>query len=469
MLDTPGTYIHPVGLEFRIDHNGSDISQWKVDGIVYNHVFFNDVTSFLTAYNNGGVAKYTLTWDDALKNASTFHRRGTPAPLEHLPPPQLVEPAGNRFVVEGSHVHYLDWSFQVAVRQTCGPQLWDIRYKGERIVYELSLQEAEAAYGGASVISANSIYADAAWGMGRSLYEQVPGADCPTTGKLLDLVQYSASSPTGITRFKNAICVFENNANIPIRRHYDTHGEGGYYFVSSAPQTHLVVRVVATVYNYDYIYDFVLHLNGVIEARVYASGYLQAVPFLTQNASDTNRYGLRILNYTAGGVHDHIVHYKVDLDIKGTSNTPALLHIDTEEVTLPYFPAPLQQRHITKELITSEANARLKTNMSRPAYWTLQNSNSLNKWGVPRSYRIMPLGTATTLFPDYEPYQCVNGGTRWLLVLRTCAQLCQGIACLGVLSACCLTQECLIEPCCALSSQVHGLDQVQPRLHALPR
>jgi Cu2+-containing amine oxidase len=101
----------------------------------------------------------------------------------------LVEPKGHRYSIEGRHVNYLGWSFQIAVRPSAGPQLWDIRYRGERIIYELSLQEAFASYGAASVVGANSIYADGAWGMGRSMYEMISGYDCPVTGELLDIVQ----------------------------------------------------------------------------------------------------------------------------------------------------------------------------------------------------------------------------------------------------------------------------------------
>jgi Cu2+-containing amine oxidase len=66
------------------------------------------------------------------------------------------------------------------------------------------------------------------------------------------------------------------------------------------------------------------------------------------------------------------------------------------------MPIPFEQRVITSELVADESTARLKVNGSRPAYWTVRNSNALNKWNVPRAYRIMPMGTATTVVPDFS-------------------------------------------------------------------
>jgi primary-amine oxidase len=96
--------------------------------------------------------------------------------------------------------------------------------------------------------------------------------DCPSTGLLLDIEQHSTTSATGVVRFKNAICVFEHNENLPLRKHFNKDGEGGFTFVGSAHQTHLVVRYIATVYNYDYVFDWVLQLNGIVEARVRSAG-----------------------------------------------------------------------------------------------------------------------------------------------------------------------------------------------------
>lgn len=37
----------------------------------------------------------------------------------------------------------------------------------------------------------------------------------------------------------------------------------------------LTVRSISTVGNYDYLFDYMFHIDGTIEVRVSASGYLQ--------------------------------------------------------------------------------------------------------------------------------------------------------------------------------------------------
>ncbi len=44
---------------------------------------------------------------------------------------------------------------------------------------------------------------------------------------------------------------------------------------SAYARTALIVRTTATVYNYDYIYNYVFHMDGAIEVAAAASGYLQ--------------------------------------------------------------------------------------------------------------------------------------------------------------------------------------------------
>ncbi len=48
-----------------------------------------------------------------------------------------------------------------------------------------------------------------------------------------------------------------------------------------------------------------------MEIRVQTTGYLQAAFWNGLDAAEYVKYGPRILNYTTGSVHDHIILYKV--------------------------------------------------------------------------------------------------------------------------------------------------------------
>ena len=54
--------------------------------------------------------------------------------------PRCYTPDGRRFTVSGRHVTWLDWQFYFNIRTTTGPIVNDMRFRGQRIVYELSLQ-----------------------------------------------------------------------------------------------------------------------------------------------------------------------------------------------------------------------------------------------------------------------------------------------------------------------------------------
>ena len=108
--------------------------------------------------------------------------------------------------------------------------------------------------------------------MGQSSYEMVRGVDVPKTASCFDLVHMIGME--GPKTFLNAVCVFELNSGIPLRRHYDNNFMNGYKFYGGMANQVLILRTIATVYNYDYLFDFIFYQNGVIEVKMSASGYI---------------------------------------------------------------------------------------------------------------------------------------------------------------------------------------------------
>jgi Cu2+-containing amine oxidase len=113
----------------------------------------------------------------------------------------------------------MDWDLEFAVRPSSGLQIYNAIYKDQRIVYELGMQDTLSSYAGYTPSQANSVYFDAAWGMGTSLYELKAGSDCPYTAHFFDTEFYieGAAKTT-----KNSVCVFEQDLAFPLHRHYDT-------------------------------------------------------------------------------------------------------------------------------------------------------------------------------------------------------------------------------------------------------
>jgi len=148
------------------------------------------------------------------------------------------------------------------------------------------------------------------------------------------------------------------------------------------------------------------HLDGTIEVRVAASGYLQGGFW----ESTQDNYGTRIHDTSMGSLHDHVINFKVDLDVGGLKNSLLRTSISQEEVTQPWFDddwgQTVIQQKITREYITNEDDALLKYPNNFQGGYAIVNQEQTNRWGVPRGYSI---------HPGYSPvYNTVVGSKRLL-------------------------------------------------------
>ena len=392
----PGSYINPTGLELVINTSGNDASLWSLEKLFYYNQTFDSVRSFYRAYDNGQIYKMHLKAPDREKPLySSYERRGGAQPHKPLRPPQIFEPDGKRYTVSGHHIEYMGWSFDFRVRSSSGLQLFDIRFKDERIIYELSLQEAEAFYSGFSLTQMTTNFLDSLWGLGFSNYELVSGVDCPDTATFFDNVHFcDTDKPQEI---KNAVCLFEMNTGIPLRRHFDNDFEGGYSFYGGMPGSVLILRTITTAYNYDYVFDYVFHPNGVIEVRVSTTGYIHA----THWTNAESPYGYQIYKGVAGTLHDHIINYKVDLDVVGRKNSYQTIDIEVENITNPWFPGMYHVQKVLKRFIkNTEKESLLTYNFDQPKYLNFLSERSRNSNDVNRGYRIQIRDMAKQLYPD---------------------------------------------------------------------
>ncbi len=336
-----------------------------------------------------------------LKYSSLEMRGANLQPSLPLREPEQFEPDGKRYTAENNHIEYMGWSFDFRLRTTSGPQLFDIRFNGERIVYELSLQEPASFYGAYSPIQSYSNYLDTTWSIG-AYFELVKGVDCPKTATFFDVTYFVDSPHPGTHR--NAICVFEHNLAIPLRRHFENDFKGSYIFYGGMQGTGLVLRTIATPYNYDYIYDFIFYPNGVIETKVSSTGYLLST-FWTPEEDD---YGNQVHKNVAGSIHDHIMHYKVDLDIAGRRNRYETITSKIENIPSLWFPNTRHvQKRLTRDLKKTELDAAYKFDFKQPSYLNFYNPVEKNAQGVRRGYRVQLNGIIHQLYP--ENWQFTNG------------------------------------------------------------
>nr|XP_056720700.1 primary amine oxidase, lung isozyme-like [Euleptes europaea] len=297
-----GSYLHPVGLELQVDVSSLDASEWKVLNVFYNGQYFEDMEDLERQFNEGRVQVAKVKKAPLEGGYSSLKPRVPP----EWPGPLQYEPRGPRYCIRDNQVTFMSWSFAFGMEVNRGPRIFDVRFEGERIVYELSLQDGSSLYGSNSPATMTTRYMDLSFGFGRNSVTLTQGVDCPYLATYLDghyFIDYS--SP--VTR-KNSICIFEQNAECPIRRHYDHSGPA---FYGGLVGSVLVFRSISTVGNYDYIWDFVFHQNGAVGIKVHASGYIRTSFFF----GDATDFGNRVEELTLGSMHTHNIHYKADLDI----------------------------------------------------------------------------------------------------------------------------------------------------------
>ena len=398
--DLEGESLNPVDFQLYIDFPGADVSKWKVKKVYYNGESFNTIDDLVYQYNNSGVTKSSIP---APKTPlfSSYEHRGIPQSQKARRAPRMFEPDGKRFSVSGRHIKYMNWSFDFRMDSVSGPQLFDIRFDDKRIIYELSLQEAISYYSGYSpyFMAANFVYGG--WTMGSKTFELVGGVDCPVTSKFFDVEHLVDTNQPQV--IKNAVCVFEMDSGIPLRRHFEangrrTNGKAGYRFYEGLANHVLVLRTITTVRNYDNIYDFVFYQSGAIEVKSTPTGYIQA---------DNDRQGLddlfgqEVQSKLLGNLHDHIFHYKVDLDVHSRSNSFEKIEIDTQDTENKWLPPKRRNLKVfRRKPISLETDAGIKKiDFDKPTFYNVY-SNDENKFGAKKGYLIQPLSAVKQVLPE---------------------------------------------------------------------
>jgi primary-amine oxidase len=130
----------PLGLYFGSNVTGRDPSKWTVLGWLYNDVFYPTTEAFRAAYWGGEVTKLGANVEGDWARSD---QQGDVLPYDTVYPPTSVAPAGARFAVdpEAKYVEWMGYSFYIGFTRDTGMALFDVRYKGERLLYELGLQE----------------------------------------------------------------------------------------------------------------------------------------------------------------------------------------------------------------------------------------------------------------------------------------------------------------------------------------
>ncbi|KAK3367597.1 copper amine oxidase [Podospora didyma] len=389
MFRYPGlaSYMTPIDLYLILQVTGTDASKYSLKGYVTNERFFATAAELRAAFDAGQLkSEFPQTRDQKWALLDLQPEMGI-RDLEDRAAPQSIEIGGKRYKLDKDeeYVEYMGWSFYMAFTRTLGLQFYDIKFKGERVLYELTLQEAAAQYAGFQPKAAGTVYHDTYYSFGTYSATLVEGFDCPFGSTMLN-----ATFPEGDQTevHPSAICVFESDDGFPLARHRTSGGSSDYGFqnIGAVKGSALHTRTIATVGNYDYLFDYAFHVDGSLEIQVRASGYLQSSPYY----KDQGKFGSRISQGTQGSFHDHVLTFKADFDIVDSTNSLEVTDLIVVNQTQPWYAELGTFEQMEYNVTNMETEQQFDWKANGQAMYCVVNNNKTNAWGEKRGYRLVP-------------------------------------------------------------------------------
>ena len=331
-----------------------------------------------------------------------------------LPPLQVTQPNGPGFVRDGSVVTWEQWRFHVRVDPRLGLVLSTVAARdGERwrsVMYQGSLSEIFVPYMDPGEGWYHWTYLDlgeyTSTGLASSLEK---GTDCPDHAVYFDaVVADERGDPVPRPR---VACLFERSGGEPAWRHADVEAS----IVESRPRRDLVLRMIATLENYDYVFDWIFQQDGTIRVAVGATGIVAAKAVASATATDhdhqvptadarADRYGRFIAEHTIGVNHDHFFCFRLDLDVDGESNS---FVVDRLQSTRARAGTPRTSVWVAESrLVRREREAQLEPSTRSPELWRIVNPAVIGASGYATGFQIKPEQSAAPLLAaDDHPQQ----------------------------------------------------------------
>ena len=348
---------------------------------------------------------------------SIYDAEGGPA-LPGTKPIVTSQPDGPSFSIKDGEVSWQNWKFRFRLDPRVGPIVNLVTYndgsKARSVMYEGGLAEMYVPYQDPEETWNSHVFLDAGeyfvnTGSGGIIKPLLAGVDCPMYATFFSGTFYHDNGTPYIR--PQLACMFERVTGDPVWRHWDEDT----YAVAGRPTRELVFRTVATVGNYDYLFDWRFEQDASITVGVGATGILEVKAVKDQRADATQsasmvgtdpdgnkvEFGQLIAPGLSAVDHDHYFSYRLDLDVDGVNNT---LMVDK---LVPYkLPENTMGRKwiwaMKPEMLKKEGDAKLDVSVAHPAMWMFTNEGVKNSLGQNTSFAIMPGETGISLLPPDE-------------------------------------------------------------------
>ena len=397
--------LNPVNFAILVDMQQSVP---RIHKVWYNTFKFDSLVNLQKDYDAGSISKIKIEFP--LKGGDHFSNvipRGVTIPKLPQRPPLSLEPDGKRYTIKHQEVTYMNWNFHFRMSNTHGPQLYDIKYLGNRIVYELGLQDILVRYSGQNPTHKFGSHFGSMEMIGWQTRGLVPGIDCPERSSFVDSTMIIESK---LHKRSDLFCVFEQNTEYPLRTYLSKTNANEKYF-EGAPNAVLVLRSIVSIYENSYVIDFIFFETGTLQTRVMISGFVLPTQFTKGSIgghSDTIKYGLRIHDQIIGNIRKHFFNFKVDLDIGGVCNKFQTLTVESEKERNQYSKIPNDnwiQEKMRETTVQSEKEVLNLTGPREPVYQIFLSNSDISNLGNAKSYRLFNPGCLRGNVPSGENYE----------------------------------------------------------------
>lgn len=331
------------------------------------------------------------------ENDPTYKLRDDVKPLH------IIQPEGVSFRMDGNVLEWQKWKMHIAFSQREGVVLSTITYNdnGEirPIFYRLSLAEMVVPYGAPDHPHPRKFAFDSGeYGMGIMANELSLGCDC--LGKIHYLPGAYVSQSGAAVVIKNVICIHEEDAGV-LWKHTDYRPGGRSRTVRSR---RLVVSMVCTLANYEYIWNFYFYQDGNVEVEIRLTGVLQVY---VAGPNEPTPYGTTVAPGINAHYHQHIFSLRIDPMLDGLQNSvieSEIVGIDHPKGSTENFAGNgfvIKDRVLKSQVEDGARDFEWATERR----WRIANLNRTHySSGKPSSYQIVMKGGAVPLLAKQDSW-----------------------------------------------------------------
>ncbi|GLT88501.1 hypothetical protein SLE2022_065250 [Rubroshorea leprosula] len=333
--------------------------------------------------------------------------------LNLVNPISIEQPKGPSFVVEDEHmVKWANWEFHLKADPRAGVIISQARVrdsdtgKMRNVMYKGFTSELFVPYMDPTDAWYFKTYMDAGeYGFGLQAMPLDPLNDCPRNAYYMDGVFPAADGKPYVR--SNMICVYESYSGDVGWRHSES-PITGMEIREVRPKVTLVVRMAASVANYDYIVDWEFQTDGLIRVKVGLSGILMVkgseYDHMRQVPMHENLYGTLLSENVIGVIHDHYVTFYLDMDIDGSDNSFVKVDIKKQETSPGESPRRSYLKAV-RNVAKTEKDARIQLKLYDPSEFHVVNPAKKTRVGNPVGYKVVPAATAASLLDHDDPPQ----------------------------------------------------------------